>query len=82
MATNRTGPKDWPYTQEERRKQVIELAKGAERLLKKARKDLDNREHPAVVGLAVADATNYLVNIQNLMLEAKLGLPYENDNTP
>ena len=78
MATRPKIPARWPISQERRRTQTIELAEYALSLLSEARTKLDNREHPALIKLDIADAMRYLADIKVVMYEAKNGFDGEN----
>ncbi len=73
MATNATGPKEWPPTQRRRLRRTIALADTAIDYLDAARKKLDARDHPALVALDIADAVRQLDDIINEMKDAENG---------
>ena len=54
------------------------MAEYALSLLSEARTKLDNREHPALIKLDIADAMRYLADIKVVMYEAKNGFDGEN----
>lgn len=72
--TRPTGPRRWPTSQEQRRKQTIELADAVLSLLEDARSKVEKRSHPMLVQLDLADAMRYAETIKRLMTEAGIGL--------
>jgi hypothetical protein len=77
MATRGTRPttrRRWPVNAEATRKQTIDFADAALSLLQDARKKVDNREHPMLVQLDLADAMRYLADIKRIMAEARNGV--------
>lgn len=64
----------WPQNAEQSRKQTIELADAALSLLHDARSKLDKRDHPALIGLDLADAMRYLADIKRILAEARNGI--------
>ena len=64
----------WPKNAESYRKLTIDTAKGALDLLYDARSKLDQRDHPALVALDIADAMRCLDTIIGLMKDAKQGI--------
>ena len=77
MATRPQGALPWPPTQRQRLERTIELAEHGVKLLNEARKRANNREHPALVALDIADAVCYLKDIIKEMKDAQLGIPPE-----
>lgn len=72
--TRPTKAQRWPISQEGHRTLTIEHAEHALALLKDARIKLDNREHPVLVALDIADAAAYIKDIKLLMEKAKEGV--------
>jgi hypothetical protein len=63
----------WPTNAEATRKQTIDYTQIIDELLRAASDKLAAREHPAIVGLDIAEARLLVERIRRLMIEAKVG---------